>query len=176
MSNFPKEEETPSDNNPTREENRPQFKRPKFILIDDRQGQQSQDFPFDSAPTQEPDDSSQNEKEELKSSAKSPVSLRFLCVLGLVFCLVFGLGIFLWSIALSFLAAVSLFQNQNLNHGVRSFWKLYMHTVIAGLGFALGILSPTIGLGLIVLYFSVTGEVIENNFLHKIIKRSFNKF
>jgi hypothetical protein len=175
MSNFSKEG-TSSGNPTSNEGNKPHFKRPKFILIDDREGQESQYIPFDSASSQEPDNSSQHEKEELKSSSKSPVSLRFLCVLGLIFCLVFGLGIFLWSIALSFLAAISLFKNQNLNQGVRSFWKLYMHTVIAGFGFALGILSPTIGLGLIVLYFSVTGEVIENNFLHKIIKRSFNKF
>lgn len=162
---FPQEDGASSDHHPLEKGEETPFKRPEFIIIDPRQGKNQ------STST----DSDQSQKEEPQSS-KSPISLRFLCVLGLIFCLIFGLGILIWSIALTFLAALSLFRNQNLNQGVRSFWKLYTNTVITGLGFALGIISPTIGLGLIVLYFSVTGEIIENSILHKVIKRSFNNF
>ena len=165
---FPKEDGASSDHHPLEKGEETPFKRPEFIIIDPRQGKNSDS-------SQKPNNPFQSQKEEPQSS-KSPISLRFLCVLGLIFCLIFGLGILIWSIALTFLAALSLFRNQNLNQGVRSFWKLYTNTVITGLGFALGIISPTIGLGLIVLYFSVTGEIIENSILHKVIKRSFNNF
>jgi hypothetical protein len=148
------------------EEEKPEFKRPDFVVIDERNGKKMY--------THFGEKTSQNEDKE--TPAKGNVSLRFLCLLGLIFCLVFGLGILVWSIVLTFLATLSFFQNPTLNQGVKSFWKLYSHIVIVGLGFILGLISPTLGLGLIGLYFSITGEVIDNSLLRKILKGSFNRF
>jgi uncharacterized membrane protein len=173
---FPKEEANFSDKGYSeKQEEKSHFKRPEFIIIDDRQGKIHYTH-FGTDSSQKSNDSIRTEQEELASSKKAPVSLRFLCFLGFIFCLLFGLGILIWSIALTFLAALSLFRNHHLNQGVRSFWKLYTHTVIAGLGFVFGIISPTLGLGWILLYFSLTGEVIDHHLLRKIIQRSFKNF
>lgn len=167
---FPKEEGA-SSNQSHAGEQKTQYKRPEFVLIDDRSGK-SQSTYFGPDSTRKPDDFFKGEQSE--SAKKSPISLRFVCLLGFIFCLVFGLGIFLWSIVVTVLATLSFFQNRQLNEGVRSFWKIYTNTVIAGLGFALGMLSPTLGLGLLALYFSLKGDLIDDDLLRKVIRRSFH--
>lgn len=145
----------PSDNIPPREE-KIHYLEPTVIVIDDRQ---------------------QQEKESAANpQAKSPLSLRFLCVLGLIFCSIFGVGMFLMSLVSTLIATCYLYRNANLNRAMLHFWKLSAHTLIASLGFVLGLISPGLGLSLIVLYFSITGEQMDNNFLHAFIKKSFNKF
>ena len=47
-----------------------------------------------------------------------------------------------------------------------------MNTTIAGFGFTLGLLSPTLGLGLIALYFSIVGEFLNEDILRKVIRSS----
>lgn len=170
FSSFSKKE--PFSNQDHREEEKSHYQRPEFILIDDRQGKsQSTYFGADDSSHQS-NESFQQEDSKVK---KHSISLRFICLLGLIFCLVFGLGILIWSIVMTFLATLYFFQNQSLNQGVRSFWKICTNTVIAGFGFALGLISPTLGLGLIALYFSITGELVEDELLRKVIRRSFNR-
>ncbi len=107
---------------------------------------------------------------------RNPLSLRFFCFWGLAFCLIFGSIMVCCSLVLTLIALCSLFQNHNLNQSLHSFWKICLHTLVVGFGFTLGILSPTLGLSLIALYFSLSGEVIDNDLLRKIIRRSFNNF
>lgn len=137
------------------EEEKPHYIEPQYIIIDDRH---------------------QNKQDTGSQEQKGPLSLRFLCVLGLIFCSIFGLGMLLMSLFSTLMATCYLFRNANLNKSMLHFWKLSTHTLVAGFGFVLGLISPTVGLGLIALYFSVTGEVVDNSLLHSIIKRSFNKF
>ena len=147
-------------------------KQPEFTLIDDRNGR-AQYTHFDaSASRKSADDFQQGEK----ASSKGSISLRFICLLGFIFCVVFGIGMLLWSIALTFLAIISLFQNHNLNRGAKSFWKIFANTFIAGFGFTLGMISPTLGLGLLALYFSLASEVVGEDLLRKVIRRSFSHF
>ena len=146
--------------NTVQEEEKPHYIEPQYIIIDDRFKQKE----------------SNSSSETGSQEQKGPLSLRFLCVLGLIFCSIFGLGMFLMSLFATVMSACYLFRNVNLNKSMLHFWKLSTHTLIAGFGFVLGLISPTLGLGLIALYFSVTGEVIDNSLLHSIIKRSFNKF
>ncbi len=169
---YPREEENSSGKNQI-EEDKAHYKRPEFVLIDDRQGQSQYTY-FGADSSRRPDFMKTEGGESLNK--KGPMSLRFVCLLGFIFCLVFGLGIFIWSIVMTLLATLSLFQNPNLNRGVRSFWKIYMNTVIAGLGFTLGMLSPTLGLGLIALYFSLASDLMDDDLLRKVIRRSFNGF
>lgn len=173
MSNNPyfPHEESPS-NQGHLEESKPQFKRPEFVLIDDRQGEKK----F----THFGSESTENSKESFKSgqekqAAKGPFSLRFVCLLGFIFCLVFGLGMLVWSLVMTCLATFSLFLNPNLNKGMRHFWKLFANTFIAGFGFTLGMISPTLGLGLLAIYFSLASSLVEDDLLRKIIRRSFNR-
>jgi ABC-type Fe3+ transport system permease subunit len=158
---FPQDEEVtsqvPSDSEKS------EFKRPDLIILDDEQEKQGNQ-----------DKGASFEEQQAQSAPQSSISLRFFCVLGLIFCLVFGLGIFLWALILTFLTLVTFLQNHQLNRSVKTFWRLCLNTLIAGLGFTIGIISPTIGLGLLVLYFSLTGEVVDNHLLRKILRRSFN--
>lgn len=147
---------------------KPQYIQPNYIIIDDRkESRQHGGDPFDRRQSIHFGETGE------KNSPQASTSLRFLCVLGLVFCLVFGFGILLWSIVLTLFALLTFFQNHQLNQSVRTFWKLYLNTMIAGFGFALGVLSPPLGLGLLVLYFSLTGESFDSQLLRKIIRRSF---
>ena len=159
--NSPIEEETPSPHQDSRQE---EFKRPDLIIVEVQKNQDQEKLDLDGE-----NKGSQSQKE----SAQGAFSLRFFCFLGLIFCLIFGIGILLGSTVMTVLAALSLFRNQNLNESLYGLWKLSMHTLVAGFGFVLGLISPTLGLGLIALYFSISGEVIDNNLLRKIIQRSF---
>lgn len=153
-------------NNPTegtdshKETEQSEYKRPDLIIIDQPQEKKEEN-------STQPNSSDQ-------IGEQSPISLRFLCVLGLIFCLVFGIGMLLWSMVLIVLAVFSLFRNTSLNQSLRTFGKICVSTIVAGLCFTLGILSPTLGLGLLVLYFSLTGEMIDNSLLRKILRRSFD--
>lgn len=161
---FPKEEGTSQNSDHADEV---QFKRPEFVLIDDRQGK-GQYTHFGS------DDNEQAERK--KSASKEPISLRFICLLGFIFCLIFGLGMLLWSIVMTTLATLSLFQNKKFNQGMKSFWKIFANTAIAGFGFTLGLINPTLGLGLVALYFSISGDLVGDDFLRKVIKSAFKQF
>lgn len=143
------------------------IKCPEFVLIDDRNGEEKQTrFNINS--------SEGTKEEETKHNSKSPLSLRFICFLGFIFCVIFGLGMFVWSVVMSCLATLSLFQNPNLNKGTRHFWKIFINTCVAGFGFTLGLMSPTLGLGMLAIYFSLKGSLVEDDLLRKVIRRSFN--
>lgn len=167
---FPHEEA--SSNQGNLEEGKLQFKRPEFILIDDRHGEKKYSY-FGSETSPGTQNSSKTEQEK-KQAAKGPLSLRFICLLGFIFCLVFGLGMLIWSVVMTCFAIFSLFLNPNLNQSMRHFWKIFINTCIAGFGFTLGMISPTLGLGLLAIYFSLAGNLVEDDVLRKVIRRSFN--
>jgi hypothetical protein len=166
-------EESPSSNQGHIKEGKPQVRRPEFILIDDRHGERKYTH-FGSESVDAAQHSFKTEAEE-KQAAKGPFSLRFICLLGFIFCLVFGMGMLLWSVVMTCLATFSLFLNPNINRSMRHFWKLLANTFVAGFGFTLGMISPTLGLGLLAIYFSLAGNLVEDDLLRKVIRRSFNR-
>lgn len=104
---------------------------------------------------------------------KTPISLRFICFLGLVFCIIFGLGMLFFSLISSLFVLITIFQSKKINSACYHFWKLYVNAVVAGVGFILGLIVPPIGLGFLLLYFSMIGETLDSNILTKILKKSF---
>jgi hypothetical protein len=169
---FPQEEGTSSSQGHSGE-GQSHFKRPEFILIDERQ-EESQYTHFGSDSTRTPCATFKPEKEENLSPTHT-TSLRFICLLGLIFCMIFGTGILIGTIVLTLIAMLSLFQNENVNQGLRASWKIYTNTAIASFGFALGLISPTLGLGLLALYFSISGDLIDEDVLRKVIRSSLNR-
>lgn len=142
---------------------------PEFELIDDRSGEEKHTrFNVDSS------QNSQDSRDNGQKKPSGPLSLRFICFLGFIFCLIFGLGMLVWSVVMTGLATLSLFQNTNLNTGTRHFWKIFVNTCIAGFGFVLGLISPTLGLGVLAIYFSLKGNFVEDDLLRKVIRRSFS--
>lgn len=115
----------------------------------------------------------ENDRKEEAADQGQPLSLRLLCFLGLIFCSVFGLGMIILSIITTFFACITLFQNSNVNRDLFRYWKSTFNTFVAGFGFILGLLIPPLGLGFLVLYFSLVGENMDTDILTKIIKKSF---
>lgn len=168
-SHFSKKEDQSSDKS-HQDEQKGDIKCPEFVLIDDRNGEERHTH-FNVDASQHPQE---GRGEEAQNRSKSPLSLRFICFLGFIFCLIFGLGMLMWSVVMSCLATLSLFQNPNLNKGTRNFWKIFVNTCVAGFGFTLGLISPTLGLGMLAIYFSLKGNLVEDDFLRKVIRRSFS--
>ena len=112
------------------------------------------------------------EPRETKHSPKG--SLRFICLLGFIFCAIFGIGMFLGAIVMTFLSVISLFQNANQNQVMWKLWKYFINTVVASFGFMLGMISPTLGFGLLAIYFSLASQLADDDILLKVIRRSFN--
>lgn len=165
---FPQEEEAFS--NANREESEPQFKRPEFVLIDDRDGK-SQYTHFDKDLIPE----SAEDVQDQEKTSKGTNSLRFVCLLGFIFCAIFGFGMLLGAIAFTILTLVTLFLNKNFISAMGSFWKIFINTFIAGFGFTLGMINPVLGLGLLGLYFSMASDLVEEDLLRKVIRRTFNQ-
>jgi len=169
-SHHPQEEGSFSDHN--QNERKSELNNPEFLLIDDRNGEEK--IVYFNGDSSKYSQGSFQERKETKQAAKNPFSLRFICLLGLIFCLIFGFGMLVGSIVMTFLAIFSLFQNKNLNQRMRNFWKFFINASIAGFGFTLGLISPTLGLGLLAIYFSLAGNLVEDDLLRKVIRRSFN--
>lgn len=170
---FPQDEENSSNANEAKKEE-PDYICPEFVLIDERDGKGQQTyFGIDAVPKSS--EFFQSNQQTSHHSKNGQTSLRFLCVLGLIFCLVFGIGMAFISTVMTMLATLSLFQNRHLNQGVWTFWKNTMHAGIAGFGFLLGLVSPTLGLGLIALYFSIATDLVGDDILRKFIRQAVNK-
>ena len=166
---FFKNEESPLSEDQM-EEKSIRYQTPEFVLIDDRQGKsQYSYFKTDASHTS-------FKMDEEKSSSQGGLSLRFMCLLGLIFCLIFGCGMLIGALILTFLATLSLFRNQSLNQEMGRFWKMSLNTLIVGFGFLLGLLSPTLGLGFIALYFSFSTQLVNDDILRQMIRKSFSNF
>ncbi len=148
--------------------NQSEYKLPDEIIINDRSANVSD--PFSSASEEK---RSNQIHEEQSSENNGALSLRFLCFLGLIFCLIYGLGMFILSLIITLLAVVTLFQNSGVNDSLLQCWQSFFNTLVAGIGFALGLIIPPLGLGFLVVYFSLVGEKMDTDILSKIIKRSY---
>lgn len=136
--------EDSSHSNPSDQTENPKIVSPPFVLIDDRNGETQQTyFNIDSTRT-----SSESFQEGETISLKS-TSLRFACLLGLIFCLIFGLGMMIGSILLSILAILSFFKNETLNYRAWGCWKISFKTLCIAFGLAVGILFPQIVLNIL---------------------------
>jgi hypothetical protein len=148
-----------------------QYKRPDFIILDDRESLSRKDN------GREGNGEKPSEKNTgMQNNQESAISLRFLCFLGLVFCLLFGTGLFLINLLTTAAALFMLLLNKELNQTVLTFWKLFFSTFIAGIGCLIGLASPTVGISLLALYFSLSKEKTGTNFFSSIFQNIFKNF
>ncbi|MBA2367426.1 MAG: hypothetical protein H0V82_00195 [Candidatus Protochlamydia sp.] len=146
-----------------------QYKRPEFIILDDREN------------IHENNGSEENGERHGKNTGtnanqQSSISLRFLCFLGLVFCLIFGTGLLLITVLTSAAAVLMLLLNRELNQTVLTFWKLFFNTLIAGIGCMIGLVSPAMGISLLALYFSISKKKNGANLFSSLFENTFKKF
>lgn len=144
---------------------------PDFILIDDRDGVSRSTFFNEDGTYQEKNEFLENDKMRGGSS-----SLRWMCVLGLVLSVILGFGLLLWSLIVGILVVLFFFQNKHLNRELIKLLRFVINTFVAAFCFGLGIITPTYGLGLLVIYFSLTSNIMDENFLNKILRNSRHRF
>ncbi len=151
------------------EPNKEKIEEPEFLLIDDRGGKETYTY-FGKGSSRTSQESPYGQRTGADTSKKNP-SLRFFSFLGLLFCLIFGCGIFLWSCAMTFLSFITLFQNPRINREMVGFWKISWNTLMAALFFAVGILFPALGLALFVFYFSLASGLNAQEIFQKVMNR-----
>lgn len=151
---------------PSFEQKDSEYKQPDEIIVDEGTDVHLHSQNDESARQESPYD-------DQIGGQKAPISLRFICFLGLIFCVIFGIGMLFFSLLSSLFVLFTLFQSIRLNSACYNFWKLYVNAVVAGVGFLLGIIVPPIGLGFLLLYFSMIGETLDSGILSKIFKKSF---
>jgi len=145
-----------------------EIKRPEFVLIDDRNGKTSYTyFDADAKPTSH---ETRQSEEPGPQGKKTGISLRFACFLGLLFCLIFGVGILFLSIILTLLAVFSLFMNKELNADLINYWKLFFSTLTSAICFSIGMVIPPLGLFLLGIFFAYASK---DSALSRFIKKNF---
>ena len=142
-------------------------RRVECILIDDREGANPRDR--DSAA------SFLSEKTQLegKFSLKMGLMLRLVALGGVICSLACEVAMLLTSSILTLLAACYLFRNAPLNRRVAQSWRVCFHALVMSLGFLVGILSPVMGFGLMMLYCAMMGNVLDDPMLRQILRTSF---
>lgn len=141
-------------------------KKPEFIIIDS-----TKDYIDSSWESWE----SKEEPEVEFTPQRKPLSLRFFCFLGLVLSLLMALFLLSALLVVFCLSAVCLFKNVYFNQFSSLFWSSFTNSIVFALGFAIAIFSTALGLGLIMLHFSLLKNDRNRNndifkaFLKKII-------
>lgn len=62
------------------------------------------------------------------------------------------------------LAAFTLFKNSQANQAALKSWKNFKKILVCALGLAIGVFSPSLGFGLVFLYFVLHDEVLDPRF------------
>lgn len=137
-------------------------KRPEFIILDDTQefirgGHQQYRIPEEELLTQEP--------------SRSPLAIRILCLVGLFFSVLVAAGLLVGAIVSVLVATVCLFMNHTANDRVVRFWTLFRHAVVIIVGLLIALFSPTLGFGLLILYFSMKGTSRDREVLKRALKK-----
>lgn len=138
---------------------------PEFVLIDERNGKTKYSF-FDA-------------DAQLKSHQTGPSTnkgrrlvgpTRLIFFLGSIFCILFGIILFILAIVITVLSAISFFQNSKINKDMRNSWKFFFATMISGGCLAIGVIIPALGIGLLSLFFAVASQ---DNFLRRFVQSKF---
>lgn len=86
---------------------------------------------------------------------QNPLLVRFVFFFGTLIFLIVSIAMLLWTAFNFCLAALLLFQNESLNQSLKSCLGIFLNCLVIVLGLAIAIFSPLVGVGLIVVYFSL---------------------
>jgi|688.fasta_scaffold01000_9 hypothetical protein len=86
--------------------------------------------------------------------------LTFLAAIGAAVGLIF---VFFMTLVSTLLAGLTLFMNKEINAKVINSWKNVRKILVILVGLTIGIFSPTLGFGLIILYLMLHGESLKKN-------------
>lgn len=107
------------------------------------------------------------------SQTKNLFVLRLVCFIGALLCFLFTLGLLVYAGLLLALACVCLFKNRSINQTFYSFSRLFVNFLVFTVGLALAVLSPTLGIGFLIVYFAVKGERKDREMFKNALHRFF---
>jgi hypothetical protein len=161
---IPKKDDKSDQNNGFKRSKETKGKMPDFILMDD-----TQDYLHENYQRRSPFES----KENLPKIQSISFPLRLLSLLGMMISFFVAIGTLFLTVLFFVLAALLFFQNQALNAYLRKFWTIYIHSSVLALGLGIAAISPTIGLGLLLIYFSFQKESREAPAFQSLLNRFF---
>ncbi len=137
---------------------------PEFIYIDERQERAKRAESLQKA------SGAYIEKLQLIDNRKIPFIFRFL---SLLWSFAFAAGaalLFVLCVVLFPIAILLFFRWERLNAFIKRQWTLMGKLLVFSIGTLIATVNPPYGFGIIVLYFVLRGEDIENNALMRLIK------
>lgn len=67
------------------------------------------------------------------------------------------------------LAALMLFRSESANIHFQQYWRRFRRSVVIGLGTCVAIISPAFGFGIVVLYFMLHGDKLNDTFFSRFL-------
>lgn len=108
---------------------------------------------------------------ELGKGKHYPLFMRILTFFASLALLILLPFFMLFAAAHGLVAGLVLFRNSASNAKARYYWKQLKKTIAVTLGLLIATISPSFGFGIIILYFLIQGEEIQNSFLNQVINR-----
>ncbi|MBA3721776.1 MAG: hypothetical protein H0W88_05185 [Parachlamydiaceae bacterium] len=118
-------------------------------------------------------DEAKQEEDELWHMQKKhyPMWIRFFCLFSLFISLIFLAIVSLYVVVILFFVVLTFFQNEEIIEKIKSGWLLFKNCLVVTLALTIGLFSPTLGIGLIIVYFSMKGDEKDKLFLKRILKK-----
>lgn len=98
------------------------------------------------------------------------VGLRILCLLGGVVAAIATTIVAALSLIVVAMGAITLFLSKDINEQVLKALRNVRKLIVITFGLLLAVLSPALGLGMIILYFMLKGESIQQDLINKVVK------
>jgi len=132
-------------------------KKPEFIIIDEKRaflkGHYSKDETF------------QEFLEEQPPAPSKPFNdtliLRLLSFFGSILCFWFSLIQLALATVMLVLSAALFLQYEPFNKSFLRFWRMFKTFLTCFIGFVMGVFNPSLGLGMIMLYFSLKSDTLS---------------
>jgi hypothetical protein len=167
---IPKNDDDSSKNRDSfdRRSKEPKGKMPDFIILDDTHDYIHGNY--------RKSNSSQKRQQPRRPNklVQNRFLLRLFCLLGMMLSFLVAIGMLIWTTLVFIVAALLFFKNQVLNQSLTRFWNFYIHSSVVALTLGIATISPTLGIGLLVVYFSMQSEGIDTHFVKNVLKRLFN--
>lgn len=166
MTNLPA---NPQEDSSKKSEEDLKIKRPEFIILDD-----TQDYLRRQQRTTNARPPLEEESFRTVPIMANPLVLRVVCFLGMIASLLVTVGMFIWVVFFFLIALLLFFQVRSVNDILYRTWRIYTNAFAAAIGFALAAISPVLGIGFLVIYFSLRKESANQNVL-QILKNLFTR-
>lgn len=144
------------------EEKNEEFKKPEFIYIEE---------PFEEKVNAGFEEQRLFMAMHDMQNVQFPIGLRVFAFFGAIFCGLITVILAIISLAWFLVALCCLFQIERMCSPFWSSYALFKKGLVLTLGFMIGLFSPQLGIGFVVMYFLMHGEKINQSIMDKLSGR-----